>query len=98
MKEIIGRGLWLSLTLEHPGDDEEHRAGGEPARRRGHGEPHDPDQVDLPAAEPVAQWAADEQERSQRQRVTANYPLQGGHAGVKVAPDGRQGDANSGRD
>jgi len=40
--------------------------------------------------------AADQQQGGQGQRVAVHHPLQGGHAGVKVAPDGRQGDGDDG--
>jgi hypothetical protein len=58
------------------------------------GEPHDADQVDLPPAKPVAERPADQQERGKRQRVAVHHPLQGGNAGVEIAPDGRQGDVD----
>ena len=50
----------------------------EPADQRGAGEPADADDEDLAAAVPVAQRAAEQDQRGQRQRVAGDGPLQPG--------------------
>ena len=53
-----------------------------------------PMQEDPLAAVLVAQRAGEQQQPGQRQRVGGDHPLQGGQAGVKVAADGGQRDAD----
>ena len=79
-----------------------HRAGGhqrldvrrEPAGQGRHGEPDGADDEDPPAAEAVAQRAAEQDQRGEGQRVGVDRPLQPGHAGVQVLADLGQRDVH----
>ena len=55
-----------------------------------------PSRNDLPASEPVAQRAAEQHERGQRQQVGVNRPLQAPERRVQVLADVRQRDVDDG--
>ena len=94
--EAGGREQCTADTLEDPGHDQEAGVRGDPAAHRRHGEPDDADGENPPPPQPVAERTAEEQERSQRERVAGDDPLQGAESAVKGAADGGQGDADDG--
>ena len=67
------------------------------AERRGGAEGDQPDDEHPPPAELVAERAADQEQRDQRQHVGLDDPLLAGEAGVEVVADRRQGDVDDGR-
>ena len=86
-----------SHSLQRPRADEDRHAPGERAqKRRGH-EPHDPDDEDAPAPEPIAERAGEEDERGEGDRVRGDGELELGYPSVELAPDRRQGHVDNGR-
>ena len=63
---------------------------------RGDAEGDQADDEDPAAAELVAEAAADQQQRDQRQRVGLDHPLLAGEADVEPVADRRQGDVDDG--
>jgi hypothetical protein len=59
--------------------------------------PPSPDHEHPPPPVAVAERPAEQQQPGQGQRVGVHHPLQAGHAGVEIPPDGRQRDAHHGR-
>ena len=70
---------------------------GQAAEQRGEGEPHGADHEHPAPPVAVAERPAEQQQAGQRQRVGVHHPLQAGHPGVEVPPDGRDRDADHGR-
>jgi hypothetical protein len=62
----------------------------ERAQHRGDAEPRQPDGEDQPPAEQVAERAADQQQRAERQEVGLDDPLLRGEASFEVVADRRQ--------
>ena len=83
--------------LQRPGADQRLLAGRDRAEDRGRREPAEPDHEQPPATEQVAERAADEQQRDQRQHVGLDDPLLPREPGVEILLDRRQGDVDHGR-
>ena len=67
---------------------------GERAQRAADREAGDADQVDAPAAEPVTERSADEDQRGQADQVAVGDPLQLGQGGAEVGADAAQRDVD----
>ena len=80
--------------LQSPGPDQESGARSDRAERRRHAESRQPDHVDPTPPELVAQRAADEEQRDERERVGLDDPLLAGEAGVEVAGNRGQRDVD----
>ena len=74
-------------ALQGPGRDQLLDVRGQPADQRGEREPHDPDQEHPPPAEVVAQRAAEQDQRGERERVGVDRPLQAGEPGAELGAD-----------
>ena len=83
-------------ALQRPRHDQELRRRCHPAQGRRHPEPDDADEEHPPAAQPVTQRAAQQQQAGQRDRVRAPHPLQRVDPGAELPADGRQGDPDDG--
>ena len=80
-------------ALQRPGRTSSLERRGERAEQRGGREPDDPDHEDPAAAEPVAERAAEQDQRGQRERVAVDGPLQPGERrrrGRGRSPAGRR--------
>ena len=81
-------------ALQRPRGDQ--RPGGrrQRAQQRGDAEAGEPRLEDPAAAEHVAQRAAHEQQRAEREQVGLHHPLLRGQPGAQVLPQGRQRDVD----
>ena len=83
-------------ALQHPAGDQQLDAGRQPAERGREREPDDPDDEDPAPPVLVAERAAEQDERGERERVAVHRPLQAGEVGAEVAADRGQRDVDDG--
>ena len=81
-------------ALERARGDQHLDVGRQRAQRRGNREPDGAEHEYSTSTVPVAERAAQENERSQRERVTGDRPLQSVELGVQVVAERRQGDVD----
>ena len=74
-------------ALQGPARDEQRKVRRRPAQQRRHREPHHADHEHAAAPEPVAQRAAEQDQRGQRQGVGVDGPLQAAEARAEVRAD-----------
>ena len=70
--------------------DERARVGGDRAQQRRRREPDETDDEDLPSPVPVAEGAAEHEQRAEGQQVAGEHPLQVAQVRVQVVGDRRQ--------
>ena len=92
--QAAGRQHRGADALQDAGQDQHGGAGGDPAQQRREREPDRADDEDAPAAVPVAERAAQQDQRRHGQQVAVADPLQLGQVRVEVATDGAQGDVD----
>ena len=78
-------------ALERPGQHQDLDRGRDRAQERGHAEADQPGREHPPLAQDVAQRAADQDQRGQRDQVGVGRPLLAGEAAAEVLADGREG-------
>ncbi len=83
-------------SLDDPGGDQRVHVRGDRTGDRGRGEHSGADEEDPPPPVPVAQGAAEEDQRGERQRVAVDDPLQVGERRIEVLGDTRQGEVDDG--
>ena len=93
-RQGTGREQGRGDALQHPEHDQLDRRLGERAQRAADGEAGDADQVDAPAAEPVPERAADQDQRGEAQQVAVGHPLQLREGGAEVGADAAQRDVD----
>ena len=76
-------------ALQGPARDEQRKVRRQPAQQRRHREPRHADHEHAAAPEPVAQRAAEQDQRGQRQGVGVDGPLQAAEARAEVRADPR---------
>ena len=82
--------------LQGAGADQELVGGGDRAEDRGGAEGDQADDEHPPPPELVAEAAADQEQRDQREHVGLDHPLLAGEADVEAVADRRQGDVDDG--
>jgi hypothetical protein len=83
-------------ALHRAGGDEDGHGRGQSAGGGRHGEADEPNEEDALAAVAVAEGAAQQQQRTQRQQVGVEDPLQTREAAAQAPFDGREGDVDHG--
>ena len=91
---VLGTSSAPATPWSGAGRDQRARARRRGAQHRSHPEPDDAGGEDPPAAEEVAERAADEQQRAEREQIRVDDPLLGGEAAVQVGADRREGDVD----
>ena len=77
-------------ALQTPRADEQWRCRRDAAQERRAAEADEPDEKHLATPEEVAERSADDEQRSEREQVAGQHPLQVGEVGVQVLGDRRQ--------
>jgi hypothetical protein len=95
-REAARRQQGPAHALQDPRGDQLSGVLRQPAEQRGRGEPADPDEEDAAPPVPVAEGAAQQDQRRQRQRVAGDRPLETGQRGVQLAADRGEGDLHGG--